>query len=125
MIDISYENLFQTIQRSLPDGWVKLIVRAFFVEDSCNVKYYIKRADGTVCDCFDLDYSQHQVLQIIANIHQECASVRDRLAENKKWNALTVVIDNNGNFHTDFDYSETAWNTVKAVEMWQEKYLSD
>ena len=125
MIDISYENLFQIIQPSLSDGWVKLIVRASFVEDSCNVKYYIKKSDGNVCDCFNLDYSQHQVLQIIANIHQEFASVRAQLAENKKWNALTIVIDSEGNFHTDFDYSETAWNTEKTVEMWQEKYLKD
>ena len=55
MIDISYENLFQIIQPSLSDGWVKLIVRASFVEDSCNVKYYIKKSDGNVCDCFNLD----------------------------------------------------------------------
>ncbi len=125
MIDVSYENLFQIIQPSLPDGWVKLIVRVFFVEESCQVKYYIKQKNGKTCDCFNLDYSQHQVLQIIANVHQEISSVRDQLTGKNRWNALTVIIDNKGSFHADFDYSEIVWKTENATEQWKKKYLSD
>lgn len=122
MIDVSYENLFQIIQPSLPEDWEKLIVRAFFVEVSCHIKYYIKQNNGQVCDCFSLNYSQRQILQIIANIHQEVASVRARLTGKNRWNALTVMISRDGSFHADFDYSETTWNTDKE---WLERYLNN
>ena len=56
MIDVSYENLFQTIYPTLPNGWQKVIIHAAFIEDCCSLKYYIKQADGTYCDCFDIDY---------------------------------------------------------------------
>lgn len=50
MIDVSYENLFRTIYPTLPEGWRKVVIHAAFMEDSCNLKYYIEQADGTYCE---------------------------------------------------------------------------
>ncbi len=125
MTDVSYENLFRTIYPSLPVGWQKVVIHAVFIEDSCSIKYYIKQANGTYCDCFDIDYDQAKVLEIIVNLHQDIASVRGFLSGKNKWNAITVVIEEDGNFHSDFDYGEADWNSVENTKLWIEKYLND
>ena len=124
MIDVSYENLFQTIYPTLPNGWQKVIIHAAFIEDCCSLKYYIKQADGTYCDCFDIDYDQIKILEIIANLHHAISSVRNSLNNKVKWNAITVVIEADGTFNSDFDYADVNWNSAESIRQWANKYLN-
>lgn len=125
MIDVSYENLFRTIYPTLQDGWRKVVIHAAFIEDSCMLKYHIKQADGTYCDCFCIDYDQRKILEIIANLHRAIAVVRDSLNEKAKWNAITVVIEADGTFNSDFDYDAVDWNSAESIKQWTDKYLND
>lgn len=89
------------------------------------LKYYIKQADGTYCDCFCIDYDQRKILEIIANLHRAIAVVRDSLNEKAKWNAITVVIEADGTFNSDFDYDAVDWNSAESIKQWTDKYLND
>lgn len=125
MIDVSYENLFRTIYPTLPEGWRKIVIHAAFLENSCKLKYYIQQADGAYCDCFGINYDQRKILEIIANLHRAIAVVRDSLNEKAKWNAITVVIEADGTFNSDFDYDAVDWNSAENIKQWADKYLND
>lgn len=123
MIDVSYENLYRAVYPSLPDNWQRVIIRAAFGDDSSSIKYYVLQ-DGKYCDCFELVSDQSAILEIIANIHYTIATTRDNLAIKNRWNAITVVIEADGSFHSDFDYAEKDWVSNETLNEWEGKYLN-
>lgn len=123
MIDLSYENIFRLIHPSLPQEWSKLVVRAVFDNESCNVKYYVQHHDKTYTDCFELGYDHQLLLEIIANVHQEIAYVRNQLEGKNKWNSVTVSILSDGAFETNYDYSKISLNADFDDKAWKEKFL--
>ena len=125
MKDLSYERLFQIIYPSLPAEWRKLVVRASFQGKASVIKYYVRTGNGKYIDCFNLGCNPNLLFSIIKDIHDEVASVRDKLEDHSRWNAVAVVIDAEGSFKADFDYSETAWTDKMSEETWSEKFLKD
>ena len=123
MIDVSYENLYRAIYPSLPVNWQRVVIRAAFGDGSSSIKYYVQQ-DGKYCDCFDLVSDQSAILEIIANVHYTIATTRDNLAIKNRWNAITVVIEADGTFRSDFDYDEKDWVSNETLNEWEGKYLN-
>ncbi len=125
MIDISYENVFRAMYPSLPDGWQKIILHAAFVDDSCHMKYYVKQQDEEYYSCFELGCEERMILEVIANIHQEIAFIRNQLTGKNKWNAITITIHADGSFRSEYDYSNLVWDSSDSELRWKEQYLND
>ena len=122
MTEIVYERLYKVVVPTLPNAWTKIIIYAAFVKDSCDIKYYVKVNDGSVYDCFQLQINPKQIFDILAQIHHELAIARNPLSPDKRWNGVTIVIENDGAFHADFDYDELTLN-AGVNEQWTQKYL--
>lgn len=125
MIDVSYEKLYRAIYPTLPADWQRVVIRAAFGDGNSSIKYYVQQHDGEYCDCFELVTDQAAVLEIIANLHFSIAATRNSLAEKNRWSAITVSIESDGSFHSDFDYNEKDWTAVETVNEWERKYLID
>ena len=52
------------------------------------------------------------------------SSVRNSLNNKVKWNAITVVIEADGTFNSDFDYADVNWNSAESIRQWANKYLN-
>lgn len=123
MIDVSYEKLYRAIYPTLPADWQRVVIRAAFRDGSSSIKYYVQQHSGEYCDCFELVTDQATVLEIIANLHYSIAATRNSLTDKNRWNAITVAIEADGSFHSDFDYTEQDWGAVDTINEWERKYL--
>ncbi len=106
MTDISYNKLFEAVAASLPENWCSVKIIASFKGESCDIRYEAMCADGTWRDCFSLSRDKYQLFQTLTTLHEEIAYSRNQLSGADKWNAATVMIEADGNFRSDFDYSE-------------------
>ena len=53
---------------------------------------------------------------------------KEVLKERKKtksdlWSNMTMIVDNNGNMHTDFDYTDLSEGSYKYCKKWKAQYL--
>lgn len=51
------------------------------------------------------------------------AHERDKI-KGELWSNMTMVIDSDGNMHTDFDYTDLSSGTYQYKKAWKKKYLA-
>ena len=123
MKDIPYQDIFDTLQEVLPDDWRKVVFYVEYGENSYSMKYFVDTGNGEYTDCFKLkDISKQDIIKAFAVIDSKIMPVRREL--NKKdttWSVMTIVIDDNGNFKVDYEYSSEG--LTEHYEKWKEKYL--
>lgn len=122
MKDIPYQDIFDTLQEVLPDDWRKVVFYAEYGENSYSMKYFVDTGNGEYTDCFKLkDISKQDIIKAFAVIDSKIMPVRRELSKKDTWSVMTIVIDDNGNFKVDYEYSSEG--LTEHYEKWKEKYL--
>lgn len=119
-----FQIIFDKLQEVVPVKWNKIVFYAGYTKGSYSMKYYVDMGNGKYIDCFSLDgISNMQLMKLFVSIDKEIAEVRTKLEELEKWNVLTMIIDSNGSFKTDFDYNDISDNSISYKKDWKKRYL--
>lgn len=119
-----FQKVYDVLAGLLPAKWMKVIFRADYTEGSYSMKYYVAVDDGKFIDCYSLpEVSRPQIIQAFKEINKFLSSSRANLPEKDKWSILTMTINANGSFKTDFDYADISESTISYTEDWEKKYL--
>lgn len=122
-MDILFQNMYDIISQTLPDSWDKLVIHASFFEDACDIKYYVRQKGKGFQDCFSLDLSKDELLSTLHFLYEEITAVRKSLPEKDRWNDITVIIDDEGNLNTKYDYEGSLISDENCQKAWLSKYL--
>lgn len=119
-----FQVIYEKLQEVVPVKWHKIVFYAGYSKGSYNMKYYVDRGNGQYIDCFHLDgISDMQLMKLFVSIDKEIAAFREKLEESKKWNVMTMIVESNGTFKTDFDYDEISDNSISYEKDWVKRYL--
>lgn len=116
-----YQQIFDELSKYLTENWNELIVYLEYGDASYSFSFYVKKNDEYV-KCYDLpgvsDKDLEQSFRIIDGLIS-----KERRKNKDTWTNMTMIIDRDGNMHTDFDYTDLSSGTYKFKRIWKEKYL--
>ena len=119
-----FQKVYDVLASLLPVKWQKVIFRADYTEGSYGMKYYVAGDDGRFIDCYSLPgVSRPQIIQAFKEINKTLSSSRTNLSEKDRWSVLTMTINADGSFKTDFDYADISESAIAYMEEWEKKYL--
>lgn len=118
--DKTYQMIYDEILQFLPNNWTKLVVYLEHGENSYSYSFYVKMNESYV-KCFDLDVSLESLLAAFARIEKTVS--RERFKLEKKWSNMTMIVHNDGNMNTYFDYTDLSSGNYQYKKTWQSKYL--
>lgn len=121
---IIYQNVFDILSEVLPQNWQKVAFYAEYTEGSYSMKYYVDFGDGKYVDCYKIKgITKANLIKAFMKINKELAIVRQQLPSEKRWNVITLLVENTGKFRAEYDYEDIAENTLQYHEKWKSKYL--
>ena len=119
-----FQEVYDIVDEVIPVGWQKRVFYAGYTQGSYSMKYFIDLGNDEYIDCFSLqNVTSSQLLKLFMKIDKVLSKERDRLIGENKWNVLTLIVDSNGEFKAEFDYSDISKEFVSYEERWQKKYL--
>jgi len=123
MNETLFQEIFDELQNYMPDKWEKVVLYVEYSAGSYSMKYYIK-VDGTYVDCFNLkNVSKAHLIKLFMNLDKKISIERNKLDDNNRWSVMTMIVDSEGGFTTDFDYSDLTENTIEYQKNWKKKYI--
>lgn len=121
MNDTIYQNIFDELNKYLVKGWEKLVVYLEYGIASYSFSFYIK-VDNKFIKCYDLpNVSDDELLNTFSSI--DTVVSKERCKAKDLWSNMTMIVDNEGNMHTDFDYTNLSQGTYEYKKNWKSKYL--
>ena len=120
MEEISNE-IFNEIQNYLPNNWDNVVYWALYTSDSYSMKYFIKKDDKYI-DCFEL-FTDGDLLSLFKKLNIIIQKYKENLKESDKWTSMVLTVDSDGNFKTNYDYSNLDDISVKYEQRLKEIYL--
>lgn len=116
-----YQEIFEAVFPFLPDDWQRLIIREVFASEGNEVKFFVQDSSLQFHDPFSLGLNAETVFSISKTIHDSLIQMRPQQGK-ERWNSITIVIDNEGNFNTSFGYDDCQFD--EAFESrWASQYL--
>ena len=118
-----YQAIFNTIAPLLPESWDKIVVYLEYGEDSYSFSFFYSNGKKYI-KCFDIpNVSEEALFASFKKIDQVVTPERNKIKGNP-WSNMTMIIDSNGNMHTDFDYTDLSAGTYQYKKAWKKKYLA-
>ena len=122
MRDEVFQKVLETVFPILPEDWNSFIVRGLFSRQGSEIRIFIRDSSNTYQDCYAVGVPNEEVIQVSKSIYEELLKLRQS-SEKEPWTGVTMVVDNEGNFTSDFDYSETKLFTPDYESAWENRYL--
>lgn len=123
MIKIDYEKLFDELMNVVPAEWDRIVLYVEYTAASYCFKYFVKIGNRYI-DCFDLKgVNEDMLIKEFMKFDEIIRPSRTGLSGKNKWSVMTIMLQNDGNFNTEFDYTDISENSVEYFQKWKEKYL--
>lgn len=124
MSDNIFQTVFDEIQDYLPDGWRNLVLFVAYTEGSYSMKFYYSVEQNHYADCYSIPgVTPVQLIQTFANLDKLFSKERNELLKEKKWTVMTITVESNGTFKTEYDYTDVSGNMIAYQRDWERKYL--
>lgn len=119
-----YQYIFDKIQELLPPNWEKMIFFAGYAEGSYSMKFYTDCGEGKIIDCFNIsNLDRMKLIKAFSSIDVILSAERKKIAGDKRWTVLTMIVDAKGNMKTEFDYTDISEDFIGYERKWERKYL--
>jgi hypothetical protein len=125
------EKYFQEIGSAaaavLPKDWVRTVI-GYFVEEESEVAYqqffFLSESSDDYVDVLKEAWNNNDYAETAADIKMICKKIRSTcIKAHDKWSSMTMSIERNGSFNTDFSYEPISnFNNAFALD-WQSEYL--
>ena len=117
-----FQMIFDEISLYLPDRWDRTVIYLEYGESSYSFSFYVK-STGHYTKCFDLpEIDEDQLLRSFKKI-DKVVSLERRKESGNQWSNMTMIVDNKGNMHTDFDFTDMTESAYQYSKAWKKKYL--
>ena len=117
-----YQMIFDELHIFLTPEWEKLIIYLEYGEGSYAYSFYEKRKTGFV-NGYDLPgVSEKAIDSSFKSIDRFILNERNK-EKSELWTNMTMIVDNDGNMHTDFDYTNLTDCAYEYSKEWKSKYL--
>lgn len=118
----TFQNILDEIIKCLPEEWEQLVIYLEYGNDAYSYAFYVK-TDGKFINGFDLpNASEKNIADCFRNIDNIIVKER-KASKDKSWTNMTMIVNNDGTMHTDFDYTDLTENTYGYKKIWKQKYL--
>lgn len=124
MMDEIYQEIYDILFPILPSEWEQIVVRGVFGKEGNEIKFFIRDNAGKYSDCFSLGVEREKILQTSKLILSTLERLRQS-SEKEYWNVATIVINNDGDFNADFNYSSDVLFDSKYDSAWRAHYLNE
>lgn len=118
----TYQIVFEEVQEFLPTGWDKAIVYLEYGETSYSISFYSQK-NGKYTKCFDLPNVAESDLYAAFRRIDKVVSAERKKMRGRLWTNMTMIVESNGQVHTDFDYTDLSESSYKYSKEWKKKYL--
>ena len=122
MKDEIFQKILDLVFPILPEDWTCFVVRGLFSQDGSEIKIFIRDSSNAYHDCFALGIPNAEVVQVCKAIYEELLQLRQS-SEKEPWSVITMTVDNEGNFTSDFDYSQIKMFSPEYDSAWEQRYL--
>lgn len=121
MINNIYQKIVDEIIDFFPNRWEKVVVSLNYGEESYEISFYVK-SNNEYIKCFDLNkVTDEDLLDAFGRI--DCFVSVDREKLKDKWTNMTLILDNSGKVHVDYDYANHSQDGYQFNKEWKKKYL--
>lgn len=120
MNDKIYQMIFDEVSDFLPFEWSKVVIYLEHGEEAYSYSFYVKVGRSYV-KCFDLEISENKLFAAFARIEKKVSKERSKL--DKCWSNMTMVVDDEGNMKTAFDYTDLSRGNYQYKKAWKKQYL--
>ncbi len=121
MNETVYQNIYEELNKYLMPGWEKLVVYLEYGNASYSFSFFVKNGKDYL-KCYDLQgVSEEELAKSFKKIDNLISKERGKLKD--VWTNMTMVVDNEGNMHTDYDYTDLSEGTYQFKKNWKKKYL--
>lgn len=120
MNDKIYQMIFNEVVDFLPSEWTNVVIYLEHGEEAYSYSFYVK-VSGKYVKCFDLDISENELFAAFARIEKKVSKERSKL--DKCWSNMTMIVDDEGNMKTAFDYTDLSHGNYQYKKAWKKKYL--
>lgn len=118
------EKIVQQLLEGVPDGWKRLVLRAIYDDDACDIKYFVSEDGSRYIDCHNLGIPMQELIQILSNAEDEISELRESMEKDAGlFITITLVVDDTGHAKADFGYDDVNEDFGKYCTEWEEKYL--
>lgn len=117
MNSIDFQEIYNLVESTLPSNWSRIAVCCVRIEDSFDIKYFVKTDDNKYVDCFNLDVPTEIVINALMKVCTLFSSNTDG------WKSVTILINSNGDFNAEADYLNSEVNNTNYIDNWKKKYL--
>lgn len=118
-----FQNIFDKLQDGMPAAWDKVVLYVAYFEGSYSMKYYVRKGKSEYVDCYNLEgMTNSKLIKLFMALDKIIAPERETLGK-KKWSVMTLIVDSEGDFKTDFDYKDISADSLEYEEKWEKKYL--
>ena len=114
-----YQKIFDEISKYLPSEWSKIVAYFEYGEASYTFEFYVKVGEQFI-KCYDLPQAVDD--DLFASFKTIDKIIAPERGDND-WTSMTMIIDAEGNMHTDFDYTDLLEGSYQFKKEWKAKYL--
>lgn len=121
----SYREIYELIQATISVKWNKILFYAALSSGTYVMKYYVDLGVNQFVDCYSLPNADRKAIRkVFMSIYKIIRTFRENLPEEKKWSVMTLQINSDGKFKTDYDYEDISHSIQNKISEWEKKYLS-
>lgn len=116
-----YQKIFDKVSKYLWNDWNKLVVYLEYGDGSYSFTFYIKDNENYI-NCFDIPgVSEDELFNTFSEIDGIVSPERDKL--DAPWRDMTMIVDSDGDMHTDFRYADNVEDVIEYRQNWKKIYL--
>ena len=123
LLQNTISNVFNKIEKYLPNGWQKCCFYAAYTVGGYTMKFYVKNVEGKYIDCFNLGVDENDLTFLFIDIDDIIFPQREALDEKNKWSVLSIFVNADGKASANLDYTDISENTIGYQRDWEQKYL--
>ena len=113
-----FQKIYEKLNVYLPEEWEKIVYYAYYpTDDSYDMKFYVN-VDQKYKSCFDF-INHYKIADLFSDIDDLIYPIRETM--NDKWTIMTITVEKNGKFKTDYVYDRI--NETEFFKKWESQYL--
>ncbi len=121
MDDRIFQNIYDELEKYLFFDWTKVVFCFEYGDGSYSFSFYVKN-NGIYTKCYDIEsLNEKELEESFEKIDKMLIKERNKLE--KKWFIMTMIVERDGEMHTDFDYDYSNVDNYEQKKEWKKRYL--
>lgn len=119
-----FQKIFDILQETMETDWFRIIFYAGYADNNYSMKYFVDAGEGRLRSCFEMPgFSMAEITKTFARMNNVISEERNKMGDQEKWTALTMIVDSTGEMKTFFDYTDLNENSIEYEKQWKKTYM--